>query len=97
MSQLEDRRRQIERMLSEVIDPETGLSIMRMDLIHELQVRDPGRVSLVFRPSSPVCPMAYSLGNSIRTKIQDVDWVTSVAIKVENFSRSDHLEGLLNG
>jgi metal-sulfur cluster biosynthetic enzyme len=96
MNNTEDRKREIEQVLRDVIDPETGLSIMRMDLIHELQVSDKGLVRLIFRPSSPVCPMAYTLGNSIKSKIQDLNWVTSVSIKVENFIRSEHLEGLLN-
>jgi len=96
MSYSEDRKKEIDRVLYNVIDPETGLSIMRMDLIRQLQVSDAGRVSLVFRPSSPVCPMAYALASSIKSKIRDLDWVASVSIKVENFNRSEHLEGLLN-
>ena len=48
--------KKIREALSEIIDPETGLDIMRMDLIHELSVGQDGIVSLVFRPSSPVCP-----------------------------------------
>jgi metal-sulfur cluster biosynthetic enzyme len=96
MNYVEGRKKEIEQALYDVIDPETGLSIMRMDLIHELQVSDKGLVSLVFRPSSPVCPMAYALANSIKCKIQELDWVNSVSIKVENFIRSEHLEGLLN-
>lgn len=97
MSQGEDLRKEVERALSEVIDPETGLSIMRMDLIHRVEVGNGGSVSLVFRPSSPVCPMAYSLGNSIKSKIRNLNGVRSVSIKVENFYRSEHLEELLNG
>ncbi len=86
----------IEKVLSDVIDPETGLSIMRMDLIHDLQVDTEGAVSLVFRPSSPACPMAYALANSIKQRIKSLDWVTSVSMKVENFARADHLESIIN-
>lgn len=96
MNDSENRKKEIEQMLYDVMDPETGLSIMRMDLIRELQVSDEGRVGLVFRPSSPVCPMAYTLANSIKCKIHELGWVTSVSIKVENFIRSKHLEGLLD-
>jgi metal-sulfur cluster biosynthetic enzyme len=97
MNKSENRKEEVEQTLADVIDPETGLSVMRMDLIHELNVDDAGRVSLLFRPSSPECPMAYTLANSIKRKIQDLDWVASVSIKVENFVRSEHLEHLLNG
>jgi metal-sulfur cluster biosynthetic enzyme len=81
--------------LTEVIDPETGLSIMRMDLIHGTEVTTEGAVSLVFRPSSPICPMAYSLANSIKEKVEAVKGVASVKIRVENFERAAHLESLL--
>ena len=81
--------------LAEIIDPETGLSIMRMDLIHDIEVTADGSVSLVFRPSSPVCPMAYSLASSIKKKLEALGQVNSVIIKVENFERAAHLESAL--
>ena len=87
---------QVRQALSEVIDPETGLNIMRMDLIHDLRVTEDGEVSLVFRPSSPVCPMAYSLANSIKKKIESLKDVRSIRIAVENFNNADHLERLVN-
>ena len=87
---------QVKRALSEVIDPETGLNIMRMDLIHDLRVTEDGAVSLVFRPSSPVCPMAYTLANSIKKKIESLKDVKSIRIAVENFQNADHLERLVN-
>ncbi len=87
---------QIEEALAEVIDPETGLSIMRMEIVHNLEVRDSGEVSLVFRPASPVCPMAYPLADSIKKKVGALEKVTSVNIKVENFQRAEHLEAVLN-
>jgi metal-sulfur cluster biosynthetic enzyme len=81
--------------LTKVTDPETGLSIMRMDLIHDLTVSPDGEVSLVFRPSSPVCPMAYSLGNAIRKCLADISRVKSVNIGVRNFEGAERLESLL--
>ena len=87
---------QVKRALSEVIDPETGLNIMRMDLIHNLTVSEDGDVSLVFRPSSPVCPMAYSLADSIKKKIESLKDIRSIRIAVENFRNADHLERLVN-
>ena len=86
---------EVMRALTEVIDPETGLNIMRMDLIHDLAVATDGSVSLVFRPSSPICPMAYTLANSIKKRLETVKGITSVNIRVENFERAAHLESLL--
>jgi metal-sulfur cluster biosynthetic enzyme len=86
----------IKQALSEVVDPETGLNVMRMDLIHDLRVTEEGEVSLVFRPSSPVCPMAYSLANSIKKKVESLKDVRSIRITVENFNNASHLERLVN-
>lgn len=90
------KHEQVEAVLAEVMDPETGLSVMRMDIVHNLEVRNTGEVSLIFRPSSPVCPMAYTLANSIKTRIEALEWVTTVRIRVENFQRAGHLESVLN-
>ncbi len=86
----------IQKALSGIIDPETRLNVARMDLIHDIQVNQDGSVHLVFRPTSPVCPMAYSLAGSIHEEIMAIDGVTSIRIKVENFNKADHLESLIN-
>lgn len=83
------------KALSEVIDPETGLDIVRMEVIHDLNCGEDGKISLVFRPSSPVCPMAYSLANAIKKKLDAVAQVSDVCIRVENFNQAEHLQNLL--
>jgi metal-sulfur cluster biosynthetic enzyme len=88
---------EVRAALAEVIDPETGLNITRMDLIHDLTITSDGMVSLVFRPSSPVCPMAYALGAAIKKKLEAIRRISAVSIRVENFERSAHLESVLNG
>jgi metal-sulfur cluster biosynthetic enzyme len=93
--ELKSLETEVMRSLAEVVDPETGLSIVRMDLIHGIAVTADGSVSLVFRPSSPICPMAYSLANSIKKKLETLTGITSVNIRVENFERAAHLESLL--
>lgn len=85
----------VRHSLEQVTDPETGLSVMRMDLIHDIVVTPEGEVSLVFRPSSPICPMAYSLANAIWKSIDGVSGVSAIRISVRNFEKADHLESLL--
>ena len=86
----------IEKKLSKVKDPETGLDVMRMGFIRNLDVSR-GRVSLLFRPSSPVCPPAFRLGADIREAVLSVTGVERVDIRVENFNRAGELERLLAG
>jgi metal-sulfur cluster biosynthetic enzyme len=92
---LEDLETEVRAALAEVTDPETGLNILRMDLIHNLSVTPDGSVSLIFRPSSPVCPMAYSLASATKKRLEAIRRIVSVRIRVENFERAAHLEGIL--
>ncbi len=86
----------VQEELAKIVDPETGLSIMRMNIIHDLKVGEQGDVSLIFRPSSPVCPMAFALANAVKTRVEAVDGVSSVALKVENYNRAEQLEKVIN-
>lgn len=80
----------IER-LSTVIDPETGADVMRMRLVEDLTVDETGKVSYTFRPSSPLCPIAVPLSNSIREAVAEVPGVASQDVKVDGFILSEEL------
>jgi len=91
-----DTMQKVTEALAQVIDPETGLNIMRMDLIHNLSVDEKGNVSMTFRPSSPVCPMAYALAHEIKKRLVNIESVRQVIIRVENFRDAARLEQLLS-
>jgi len=84
----------IER-LSKVIDPETGVDVVRMRLVEDLKVDETGRVSYTFHPSSPLCPIAVPLANSIQRAVASVPGVTSQDVKVVGFILSVELMELL--
>jgi metal-sulfur cluster biosynthetic enzyme len=89
------KRRVVER-LSQVIDPETGVDVVRMRLIEGLQVDgETGRVSYRFRPSSPLCPLAVHLALGIRQAVAGVPGVTEQAIEVVGYVGADDLSALL--
>jgi metal-sulfur cluster biosynthetic enzyme len=81
--------------LSNVIDPETGVDVVRMRLINDLSVDENGKVSYKFRPSSPLCPIAVPLANSIQFAVAKVPGVTSQEVEVVDFILSDQLMELL--
>ncbi len=82
--------------LGNVIDPETSLDVIRMRLIRNLKVNPGGIVSLIFRPSSVICPMAFQLGANIQEAVKGVEGVKGVKIEVENFINAETLKDLLN-
>jgi metal-sulfur cluster biosynthetic enzyme len=82
--------------LQEVIDPETGVDVMRMRLIEELHVdSETGRVSYRFRPSSPLCPLAVHLALGIREAVAEVPGVAEQEIEVVGYVGAEGLNALL--
>lgn len=79
-----------------VIDPETGVDVMRMRLIEDLDVEEgSGRVRYKFRPSSPLCPLAVHLALAIREAVAGVPGVKDQEIEVVGYVGADDLNALL--
>lgn len=81
--------------LGQVIDPETGVDIIRMRLIEDLKVRDDGFVSYKFRPSSPLCPLAVPLAVQIKRAVAEMEGVTAQEITVVGYVGAADLNRLL--
>jgi metal-sulfur cluster biosynthetic enzyme len=82
--------------LRKVIDPETGVDVVRMRLIEELRVDgETGSVSYRFRPSSPLCPLAVHLALGIRDAVAGVPGVAEQEIEVVGYVGADELNALL--
>ena len=88
-------KQKIENALKQVIDPETSMDVMRMQLVKDLKVDEKGIVSLTFAPSSPVCPLGFQLAINIQDAIAQVAGVTEAKIKVKNYVRAEELEKIL--
>ena len=82
--------------LQDVIDPETGVDVIRMRLVERLEVDENGNISYAFRPSSPVCPIAVTLAMNIKTAIGEVDGAGKQDITVKNYVNADQLNEYLN-
>ncbi|NIV38629.1 MAG: DUF59 domain-containing protein [Anaerolineae bacterium] len=92
---IELKHRVTER-LGQVVDPETGVDVMRMRLIEDLEVDgQTGHVSFKFRPSSPLCPLAVHLTLEIRQAVADLPGVTGHEIEVVGYVGADELNAML--
>ena len=81
--------------LSDVIDPETGVDVIRMRLVGELMVSKNGVVSCKFQPSSPLCPIALPLAMNIIGAIRSVVGVTGLKLEVINYAQAEALNKLI--
>lgn len=86
---------EVRERLQQVIDPETGMDVIRMKLVRDLKVDENGNVELTFRPSSVLCPLGFQLGINIKEAVQVVSGVKSVQINVDGFIHADELRTIL--
>lgn len=95
MNEANPLRAAIMENLQKVIDPETGVDVVRMRLIEDLAVDEAGRASCKFRPSSPFCPLAVPLSQSIHDAIAVTEGVTDVSVEIVGLALSDELMDML--
>lgn len=81
--------------LRAVIDPETGVDVVRMRLIEDLTVDESGRVSYKFRPSSFLCPIAVPLSMAIQQAVSEVEGVTEQHMDIVGYIQADDLTELI--
>lgn len=79
-----------------VIDPETNTDVVRMRLVENLSVDRAGCVSYIFRPSSPLCPIAVYLVQQIKAAVAQVPGVVRQDITVAGYIGSEQLTELIN-
>ena len=91
----EELRAQVLERLRTVIDPETGVDVVRMRLIEDLAVDEEGVVRYKFHSSSPLCPLALPLALSIREAVAEVDRVTGQEIKVVGYIKAEEVNVML--
>ena len=90
-----DLLEKIKESLTQVIDTETGMDVMRMRLVRDLKVDQHGDVELTFRPSSVLCPLGFQLGINIKEAVLDVPGVKSVQVHVDGFIHGEQLKKIL--
>ena len=81
--------------LQKVIDPETGVDVVRMRLIEDLTVDKAGTAHYRFRPSSPLCPLAVPLALQIKEAVAQVEGVTGHEVEVVGYVGARALNALL--
>ncbi len=94
MDSIELQKAVVEK-LSKVIDPETGVDVIRMRLVQDITIDSEGKVTYTFRPSSPLCPIAVPLALEIIQAIGEAPGITGQSITVVDYAQADLLNELL--
>jgi metal-sulfur cluster biosynthetic enzyme len=96
MSNPQELQHKVIQRLMTVMDPETNTDVIRMRLIQNLSVDANGKVMYIFRPSSPLCPIAVPLALSILQAIGEVEGVTGQQMTVVDYIGADELNEIIN-
>jgi metal-sulfur cluster biosynthetic enzyme len=91
----QELERAVLEKLTEVIDPETGVDVVKMRLIQDIHIDEVGKITYVFRPSSPLCPIAVPLALAIIDAIKEVPGISAQAITVKDYVQADQLNEIL--
>jgi len=81
--------------LDTVIDPETGVDVIRMKLVMDLAIDQNGKANYIFRPSSPLCPLAVPLAMMIIQAINEVEGITGQSITIVDYVEAEKLNEIL--
>jgi len=81
--------------LAKVLDPETGVDVVRMKLVMDLTIDESGKATYTFRPSSPLCPIAVPLVMMIIQAIKEVEGITGQSVTVVDYVEAEKLNELL--
>ena len=76
-------------------DPGTTLDVVSMGLIKDLTVTTEGKVSFTFRPSSPTCPLVFSLAFKVQEVVKGMEGVKGLEMTVTNHQMAEELNRLL--
>lgn len=79
MEQLEDK---IVAILKTIFDPEIPVDIYELGLIYEVKISKENHVDIDMTLTSPNCPVAESLPNDVREKVESLAEVKSAEVHI---------------
>lgn len=69
------------KALEKTIDPETGVDVVKMGMIKEVEVKN-GNAKIKFTPTTPFCPMIGYLTEQIKQAVETVKGIKKVEVEV---------------
>ncbi|WP_292010771.1 SUF system Fe-S cluster assembly protein [Chryseobacterium sp.] len=80
--QIADIGDNIIRVLKTVYDPEIPVDIYELGLVYDVQISDDADVKIIMTLTTPNCPVAETLPQEVKDKVQEVENVKSVDLEL---------------
>ena len=77
-----DLKEKIISEIKKIYDPEIPVNIYELGLIYKIEVNEENKVLIEMTLTSPNCPVAESLPNSVKENILKIDEVNEVDLKL---------------
>jgi len=74
-------KEKILKALKKAIDPETGIDVVSMGMIKEIEIKGKD-VKIKFKPTTPFCPMISYLTEEIRQNVKKIKGIEKVEVEV---------------
>ena len=68
--------------LKEIYDPEIPVDIFELGLIYEVKIKADGFVEIDMTLTSPNCPVAESLPEDVKNKVESVEGVSEAKVNI---------------
>jgi FeS assembly SUF system protein len=68
--------------IKKIYDPEIPVNIYELGLIYKVEINNENKVNVEMTLTSPNCPVAESLPNSVKENILKIEGITDVDLKL---------------
>ncbi len=79
---MNDLKEKIIKEIKKIYDPEIPVNIFELGLIYKIEIIDNKKALIEMTLTSPNCPVAESLPNSVKENILKIDGVEDVELKL---------------
>jgi FeS assembly SUF system protein len=79
---MSDLKEKVISEIKKIYDPEIPVNIYELGLIYNIDIDEKNKVNIDMTLTSPNCPVAESLPNSVKENVLKVDGVSDVDLKL---------------
>ena len=79
---MSDLKKKVILEIKKIYDPEIPVNIYELGLIYNIDIDEKNKVNIDMTLTSPNCPVAESLPNSVKENVLKVDGVSDVDLKL---------------
>ena len=79
---MSDLKKKVIDEIKKIYDPEIPVNIYELGLIYKIDIIDDKKVNIEMTLTSPNCPVAESLPNSVKENVMEINEVTEVDLKL---------------